>query len=389
MTASGGTPSGETGSVSDVDGGPLTGFTVAVTAARRREELVTLLARRGARVVEAPAIRIVPLADDSALAQATERCVTDGVDIVVATTGIGFRGWMEAADSFGFGEQLRTQLRDATLLARGPKARGAIRAAGLRDGWSPPSESSAEVLEHLLERGVAGARIAVQLHGEPLPDFVAALRSAGASVLEVPVYRWVLPADVAPLERLVDMIKHRTVDAVTFTSQPATAALLDVAGASRDAVLDSFAESVMAACVGPITAGPLERAGVPTVQPARGRLGSLVRVLTDQLPGHRIRLVRAGGHELEIRGHGVVVDGALRSLAPAPMTVLRALADEPGRVVARSELQQVLPRSDDGHAVDMAIARLRSGLGDSRIVRTVTKRGYRLAVEEPVTEPVA
>ena len=33
---------------------PLAGFTVAVTAARRREELTSLLERRGARVVEAP-----------------------------------------------------------------------------------------------------------------------------------------------------------------------------------------------------------------------------------------------------------------------------------------------------------------------------------------------
>ncbi|MYS16232.1 uroporphyrinogen-III synthase, partial [Streptomyces sp. SID4982] len=43
----------------------LTGFTVGVTAARRREELTALLRRRGARVVEAPALRIVPLQDDA------------------------------------------------------------------------------------------------------------------------------------------------------------------------------------------------------------------------------------------------------------------------------------------------------------------------------------
>ena len=39
---------------------PLTGFTVAVTADRRRDELTALLERRGARVVLAPALRIVP-----------------------------------------------------------------------------------------------------------------------------------------------------------------------------------------------------------------------------------------------------------------------------------------------------------------------------------------
>ena len=50
---------------------PLGGFTVAVTASRRAEELGSLLERRGARVVYAPAIRIIPLEDDTELLAAT------------------------------------------------------------------------------------------------------------------------------------------------------------------------------------------------------------------------------------------------------------------------------------------------------------------------------
>ncbi len=365
---------------------PLTGFTVGVTAARRREELVALLERRGARVVEAPAIRIVPLTDDRALQQATRTCLTGGIDVAVATTGIGFRGWLEAAESAGLADRLVSTLAGCRLIARGPKAQGAIRAAGLTEAWSPDSECLTEVLERLLAGGVRGLRIAVQLHGEPLPEFVAALRGAGASVIEVPVYRWVLPEDTSPLARLVELVKLRYVDAVTFTSAPAAAALLEVAGAEREAVLTAFRGDIMAACVGPVAAGPLDRYGVPTVQPARARLGGLVRALVDRLPAHRTRAVEVAGHALEIRGHAVVVDGDLRTLAPGPMTLLRALAERPGRVIARAELLRALPRSADGHAVEMAIARLRAGLGDSRIIRTVTKRGYRLAVEVPDPE---
>ncbi len=57
---------------------PLAGYTVAVTAARRREELGALLDRRGARVVYAPAIRIVPLADDTELVAATRAVLGAG-----------------------------------------------------------------------------------------------------------------------------------------------------------------------------------------------------------------------------------------------------------------------------------------------------------------------
>ena len=106
-----------------VDELPLSGYTVAVTAARRREELTGLLERRGARVVEAPAIRIVPTGDDEQLLAATRACLVAAPDVVVATTGIGFRGWMEAADGWGLGEQLRERFASSELLARGPKAK--------------------------------------------------------------------------------------------------------------------------------------------------------------------------------------------------------------------------------------------------------------------------
>src|SRR4051794_29572780 len=209
---------------------PLAGYTVAVTAARRREELGALLDRRGARVVYAPAIRIVPLSDDTELVAATRAVLAQPVDLVVATTGVGFRGWLEAADAWDL--PLVEHLRSARVLARGPKARGAMRGGGLVDAWSPESESSAEVLAHLLsgaEGSLEGRRIAVQLHGDPLPDLVAGLRAAGAEVLTVPVYRWVLPEDVGPVRRLVSTVVAGGVDAVTFTSAPAAASLLTVA----------------------------------------------------------------------------------------------------------------------------------------------------------------
>src|SRR5918911_1435364 len=97
----------------------LTGFTVAVTAERRRDEMTALLERRGARVVVAPAITIVPLADDEALHAATAACIGLAPDLVVATTGFGFRGWLEAAEGRGLGDALRSALRSASLGARG------------------------------------------------------------------------------------------------------------------------------------------------------------------------------------------------------------------------------------------------------------------------------
>jgi uroporphyrinogen-III synthase len=370
---------------------PLAGFTIGVTAARRADELATMLERRGAVVQHGPALRIVPVADDTELADATRALIARPPDITVATTGIGFRGWVEAADAWGIGEDLLAALGSGKLIARGPKARGAIRASGLVDTWSPPSESSAEVLDYLLDgacdgRGVDGLRIAVQLHGEPLPDVVEALTVAGAEVIEVPVYRWMPPADIGPLDRLIDGVLTSCVDVLTFTSAPAAASLLARAGERglREELLTALRGPVLSVCVGPVTAAPLEAVDVPTVQPHRSRLGAMVRHLEAEMPG-RVRSLPVAGHWLELRGHAVLIDGVLRGVQPAGMALLRALARRPGRVVARSELLQALPGgSGDEHAVETAMARLRTALGEPKLVQTVVKRGYRLALDPAV-----
>ncbi|MEW2613725.1 uroporphyrinogen-III synthase [Streptomyces sp. NPDC047880] len=365
------------------DHGPLAGFTVGVTAARRADELGVLLQRRGAAVLHAPALRIVPLADDSELLAATKEIIEQVPDIVVATTAIGFRGWVEAADGWGLGEELLARLRDVRILARGPKVKGAVRAAGLTEEWSPSSESMAEVLDRLLEEGVDGLRIAIQLHGEPLPGFVEALREGGAEVVGVPVYRWMPPEDIAPVDRLLDATLARALDAVTFTSAPAAASLLSRAKdrGLLDEVLAALSHDVLPACVGPVTALPLQSRGIDTIQPERFRLGPLVQLLCQELPG-RARSLPVAGHRVEIRGHAVLVDDDLKPVPPAGMALLRALSRRPGWVVARADLLRALPGSGrDEHAVETAMARLRTALGTPKLIQTVVKRGYRLALD--------
>jgi uroporphyrinogen-III synthase len=363
---------------------PLRGFRVAVTAARRREEQVSLLQRRGADVVCAPAVRTAPVADDSPLLAATRDCVRTPPEVVLATTGIGFRGWCEAADGWGLGERLADGLSGARLFARGPKTVGAIRAAGLREEWSAPSETLDELLDHVLHLGVRGLRVVVQEHGERLTGAVGRLRAAGADVVVVSVYRCESATDQQPVSRLVSMTLHREVDALTFTSAPAVTAFLAVAEADgcREALLRALRQDVTVAVVGPVTGAPLRRLGVPTVQPDRARLGAMVRELAVQLPARRRgRAVSVAGRKLDMQGAVVLLDGAPVALSRAPRAVLEALAERPGEVWSR---RQLLPRLPSGsarseHAVEMAVARVRAALG-ADAVETVVKRGYRLKV---------
>jgi uroporphyrinogen-III synthase len=146
-------------------------------------------------------------------------------------------------------------------------------------------------------------------------------------------------------------------------------------------LITSMQGQVAAVCVGPVTAAPLRRIGVPTTHPDRYRLGALARLIADEIP-RRAYYFTAAGHRISVRSASVVVDGEVRTVPPAAMALLRRLMANPGWVVSREELLAQLPGGGgDTHAVETAMTRLRSALGAPRVIQTVVKRGYRLAID--------
>ncbi|WP_370289019.1 uroporphyrinogen-III synthase [Nocardioides sp.] len=363
---------------------PLAGFRVGVTAARRAEEQIALLERRGAEVVHAPALSVDPnRIDEAALLAATRQVLAAPVDIFVATTGIGLKSWFTAAERWGLQERLLAHLGAAEILARGPKSVGVIRRFGLRELWAPESEEFEDVLGHLRGRDLAGRRIVVQEHGQSLSMAAHALRRLGASVETVAVYRVEGAEDPEPMFGLIEQIAARRVHAVTFTAAPAVAAMMAAATSTgqRDDVVSAFQADVVASCVGPVTAAAFEMWGVPSVYPDRSRLAAMVKQLEAELPSRAEgTALEVAGHILLLHGDQVLLDGVEVKLSPAPAAVLQALLVNPGSVVSRRDLLAALPSGTAGseHAVEMAVARLRAGLG-TRCVQTVVKRGYRLA----------
>jgi uroporphyrinogen-III synthase len=86
---------------------PLAGYRVAVTSSRRAEELCALLSRQGAEVCSAPAINMIALPEDDELQSNTEALIAQPPDILVVHTGIGFRGWLAAAEGHRRGARRR------------------------------------------------------------------------------------------------------------------------------------------------------------------------------------------------------------------------------------------------------------------------------------------
>lgn len=363
---------------------PLLGFRIGVTAHRRAEDLIAAFERRGAVVLHVPVLRIGPVAEDTALLADTRQVLATRPDITIVSTAYGMRRWAEAADAAGLMDDLVEVLGRSRLMIRGTKARGQVRALGLDDAGAPDGELTAELVDLALAEGVAGKTIVVQLHGYTDHHQLERLREAGATVLAVEPYRWLSGEDLAPLDQLIETVTRGALDVVTFTSAPAVDALLDRARdiGALDGLLESLRSGeVVAAAVGPVTAGPLEELGVPVQYPERHRMGAMIKEVTDFLTSARCRIVATGAGPLELRGHAVIVDGEPVDLSPGSMRILRRLAATPGHVVSREGLLAELSPGTTPHALDVAINRLRAALPDGRVVRTIPRRGHLLVVD--------
>ena len=356
----------------------LRGFRVGVTSDRRSGDLIAALERRGAQVMHAPALRIAPNEQDSALVDETRALIRLRPEVVLVTTGYGVRRWFEVADAAGLGAELTAVLEQARIFARGPKAVGAVRAAGLLDAQLSETDTTAALVDAVSAGHLTGRRVAIQLHGFTDEEQLRRLREVSAEVVTVTPYRWVRPATNDRLPRLVEAACSRQLDAITYTSAPGAAATLETARAMGlgEAFVAAHGDHVTSAAVGPVTAQPLVDAGIVPIVPDRYRLGALIRLVCEDLAAHHVQVYRCHDTLVEVRGRSVSVGGRHVLLGPSALALFKALAAADS-VVARRDLVGALPEQLDDHALEVAMSRLRRALDVPGLITTVVKRGYR------------
>ena len=356
----------------------LRGFRIGVTSDRRSGDLIAALERRGAQVLHAPALTIAPNDRDGSLIIETRELIAARPDVVLVTTGYGMRRWFEVADSAGLGAELTAALDAAQIFARGPKAHGAVRAAGLLDAQTSELDTTASLVDAAIAEGLQDRTVAIQLHGFTDDVQLSRLREVSAHVLTVTPYRWLRPSSPSRLGRLIRAATQHQLDAVTFTSAPVAAATLDAAaqlGLQAEFVA-ALSGPVTSVAVGPVTAEPLRSAGIEVVVPDRYRLGAMIRLVSEELPARHVRRFRSGDLLVEVRGRNVSVNGRSVTLGPNALALFSTLTAST-TVVSRSELIASLPDDLDDHALEVAMSRLRRTLDAPGLITTVVKRGYR------------
>jgi uroporphyrinogen III methyltransferase / synthase len=263
--------------------GPLDGRTIVVTrAAAQAQRFTQLLEAAGARVLEAPAIVIVPPASWEPLDTALDALETFTWIIFTSINGVAMVDRRLPARGRAW-----SALAGRRVAAIGPATAEALAEHGVRADLVPREYRAEGLLERL--RGVVtpADRVLLPRAAQTRDVLVTGLRGLGAQVTEVAAYA--TRRTDAGAARVREALAAGTIDAVTFTSSSTARNFAEMF--TEDERRDWLGR-VTVASIGPITAATAAEYGLVTdVMPGEYTIPALARALAD----HFARVPRGGG----------------------------------------------------------------------------------------------
>jgi uroporphyrinogen-III synthase len=250
----------------------LKGRRIVVTRAREQAgELIRALEDHGAETLLAPVIRIQPVENLGKL-----RAALTGLSAyrwIVFTSQNAVQIVLDRLVAWGLTPRV---FATTAIAAIGTATADALRQRGLIPALVP-DEFVAEALAEALVGGASleGARVLIPSAEDARDALAAGLRTHGAIVEALPVYRTV-PTQT-DLRGLAQEISAGSIDAVTFTSSSTVRYFVDLIG--REVATSG---RFVAATIGPITGGTARELGLREVMEANphtvpGLVSSLLR----------------------------------------------------------------------------------------------------------------
>jgi uroporphyrinogen III methyltransferase/synthase len=234
-------------------------------------ELAALLAGYGAEPVEAPTITIVPPPDWAPVDQAISEIGTYDRIIFTSVNGVDrfmTRLWAKGRDS--------RWLAGRRICCIGPRTAQELERFGVRADVIPAEYQAEGVLAVLNQQDLKNSRILIpraEVARELLPDELCA---AGAYVKVVAVYRTLTPDQDSGGWRQ-ELRDHR-IHVVTFTSSSTVRNFVMMLGGVE--AVKPLLQSVLIACIGPITANTAEEYGLTvSIMPSENTIPALVSAI--------------------------------------------------------------------------------------------------------------
>ena len=262
------------------------GLTVAAFESRMAAEITRLIERHGGIPLVTPALREIPLDDNSAALKFGAQLTTERVDMFILLTGVGTTALFDLLKTRYPWSSILEALKQTVLVARGPKPVAALRAFGLQPTLTVPEPNTWVDLISVLDeyRPVKGLRVAVQEYGKSNPDLLKALNQRGAEVFQVPIYRWALPEDLGPLRQMLNNIIDGKVSLLLVTNAAQVDHVMQVLEKVGQAELFRTAlKKMVVASIGPTASERLRQHEWPIdLEPSHPKMGVLVKETSEQ-----------------------------------------------------------------------------------------------------------
>lgn len=272
------------------------GLTVAAFESRMAAEMARLIERHGGKPLVAPALREIPLTDNSAALRFGEELIRNGFDVLVLMTGAGTTALFDVLGSRHSQSDLAAALKHTLLIARGPKPVAALKALGFQPTLTVPEPNTwMDVLCTLdAHRPVNGLRVAVQEYGVSNLELLEALKERGAQVTPVPIYRWALPEDTAPMKHALSQIMAGQVQVMLITNAAQMDHVIQLAEQEgQTAPFKQACKRLVLASIGPTASERIRSHGLSVdFEPSHGKMGILVKETSEQ--AQRLLAVKQG-----------------------------------------------------------------------------------------------
>jgi uroporphyrinogen-III synthase len=259
------------------------GLRVGALESRMATEMERLIIRHGGVPMVAPSMRELPLSDNPQALECGDALMAGQVDLLVLLTGVGFRTLLDVVQTRHTREAIIAALRNTVLVVRGPKPALVLKELGLQPNILVPEPNTWKdtlvALDASYPDGLQGLRIAVQEYGVSNPKFLEGLRERGAKVRPVPVYRWTLPDDLAPLKHLLQEVMDGVIPVLLITNAIQVEHLVKVL--EKDEKINLFRKALhrmMVASIGHLASERLRHYGFPVdLEPSHPKMGILVK----------------------------------------------------------------------------------------------------------------
>jgi uroporphyrinogen-III synthase len=260
---------------------------IALLETRMKSELARLVEKHGGSARCVPAVGESPNFGVDVVESVLDEIGDSGSEIVIFMTGVAVSLLFECAEQLGKRADLVATLRRVTTVCRGPKPTAALRGFGVPATVSARDPfTTAEIIDALSDFDLTGRKVLLFNYGERNETLSETLSARHAAIHEFWLYRWVMPEDTEPLERLVKSITEGSVDALAVTCQIQFRHLYQVAeriDLERELVR-ALNDRVVVAAVGLTCRAILEAYGVhPKVIPDHPKMGPLVLALMRYL----------------------------------------------------------------------------------------------------------